>query len=105
MEIAKIKFYTFPYCIETLELFLNDHVTQQTGVMADKKISFAITGIHLIMKYIKISAVKRLIAMNRVQNKSICLHNICVCTVYIYYVFVNRHTCMYIFKKNILFIY
>ncbi len=37
MEIAKIKFYTFPYCIETLELFLNDHVTQQTGVMADTK--------------------------------------------------------------------
>ncbi len=31
--------------------------------------------------YTHISAVKRLIAINRIQNKSFCLHNICVCTV------------------------
>ncbi len=30
--------------------------------------------------------VKRLIAINSIQNKSFCLHNICVRSVYIYYV-------------------
>ncbi len=30
------------------------------------------------------SAVKRLIAINRIQNKSVCLHNRCVYTVYIF---------------------
>uniref|UniRef100_A0A8C1ER38 Nicotinate phosphoribosyltransferase n=1 Tax=Cyprinus carpio carpio TaxID=630221 RepID=A0A8C1ER38_CYPCA len=34
-----------------------------------------------------------------------CLHNICVYTVYIYYVYINTHTCMYIFKKNMLCLY
>ncbi len=38
------------------------------------------------------------IAINRIQNNSLGLHNICV---YIYYVFINTHTCMYMFKKNI----
>ncbi len=42
--------------------------------------------------YINISAVKRLIAINRIQKKSFCLHYICTCTVYIYYVYVNTHT-------------
>ncbi len=36
--------------------------------------------------YIYISAVKQLIVINRIQNKSFHLHNIWVCTVYIYYV-------------------
>ncbi len=44
------------------------------------------------------SAVKRLIAINRIQNKSV-FNIIYVCTVYIYYVYINTHTCMYIFKK------
>ncbi len=30
------------------------------------------------------SAVKRLTVITRIQNKSFCLHNIYVCTVYIY---------------------
>ncbi len=30
--------------------------------------------------YICVCAVKRLIANNRIQNKSFCLHNICMCT-------------------------
>ncbi len=38
------------------------------------------------------SAVKQLIAINRIQNKSFCLHNKCVCTVYIYYVYINTHS-------------
>ncbi len=45
------------------------------------------------------SAVKLLIVINRIQNKSFCLHNICVCTVYIYYVYTNTHTSIYIFRK------
>ncbi len=49
--------------------------------------------------YIYFSAVKRLIVINRIQNKSFGLHNICMCTVYIYYVYINTNTCMYIFKK------
>ncbi len=55
--------------------------------------------------YIYISAVKRLIVINRIQNKSFSLYNICVCTVYIYYLYINTHTCMYIFQKNMLCLY
>ncbi len=44
--------------------------------------------------YIYISAVKQLIAINHIQNKSFCLHNMCVYTVYIYYEYINAHTCM-----------
>ncbi len=44
------------------------------------------------------SAVKRLNAINRIQNKSFCSPKICVCAVYMYYVYINTHTCM--FKKN-----
>ncbi len=43
---------------------------------------------------------KYLYAINRIQNKSFYLHNICVCTLYIYYVYINTNTCMYIFKKK-----
>ncbi len=32
------------------------------------------------------TAVKRLIAINHIQNKSFCLHNICMCTVFIMYI-------------------
>ncbi len=49
-----------------------------------------------------ISAVKRLIMINCIQNKSFCLHNICMCTVYIYYVYINTHTNTYsIYFDNI----
>ncbi len=54
---------------------------------------------------VTISAVKRLIVINRIQNKSFCLHNICVCTVYIYYVYINTNTCMYIFREKICYVY
>ncbi len=30
--------------------------------------------------------------INRIQNKSFGLHNICMCTVYIYHVYRNTHT-------------
>ncbi len=51
------------------------------------------------------SAVKWLIVINRIQNKSFCLHNIYVCTLYIYYVYTNTNTYMSIFKKNMLCLY
>ncbi len=50
----------------------------------------------VVHAYIRV--VKRLIAINRIQNKSLCLHNTCVCTVYIYYVY--THTYMYIQYMN-----
>ncbi len=50
--------------------------------------------------YIYISALKRSIAINRIQNKSFSLHNICMHAVYIYYVYINTH--VYMFQKNIL---
>ncbi len=39
-----------------------------------------------------------------IQNKSFYLHNICVCTVYIYYVYVNSHT-YYLTNKTCSYIY
>ncbi len=53
----------------------------------------------------KFSAVKRLIALKVYTIKSFYLHNICVCTLYIYYVYINTNTCMYIFMKNIFNVY
>ncbi len=50
-------------------------------------------------------AVKQVIMMNLIQNKRFCLHNICACSVYIYYKYVNTNICMYIFKKNVLRLY
>ncbi len=50
---------------------------------------------------IYISAVKRLIAINHIQNKRFCLHNICVytvCTVYIYE-YINTHSYSIYFEK------
>ncbi len=35
---------------------------------------------------------------------SFCSHNIFLCIVYIYYVYINTPTCMYIFKKKIVYI-
>ncbi len=61
--------------------------------------------LHFRYNIVFFSAVKWLIAINHIQNKSYCLHNICVCAMYIYYVYINTHTCMYIFKKNILCLY
>ncbi len=60
---------------------------------------------HCIALCIIDRSVKRLIAINHIQNIRFCLHNISVCTVYNYYVYINTNTCMYIFKKNMLCLY
>ncbi len=55
----------------------------------------------ITMKLLYISAVKRLIT----SKINVLLHNTCVCTVYIYYVDINTHTRMYVFKKMMLCLY
>ncbi len=60
---------------------------------------------HLRVNLLNISAGQRFIVINCIQNKIFCVHNICVCAVYIYYVYINTHTCMYIFNTNILCLY
>ncbi len=64
-----------------------------------------ISGGHCIYIYIYISAVKRLITLNRIQNKSFYLHNISVCTVYIYYVYINTHTYSIYFENIYMYIF
>ncbi len=72
--------FTATRCSQNLQIIFITHPVKK--LIKKKKI------------YIYISAVKRLIASK--INKSFCLHNISVCTVYIYYVYINTHTCMYI---------
>ncbi len=52
----------------------------------------------MFSKIVYISAGQQLILINRIQNKSFCLYNTCVCTVYIYYVYIKTHI-QYIFRK------
>ncbi len=85
-EIIEKKLYCYCYFINKFEV---------------SKIFYSFTQ----QRCIKVSAVKWLIVINRIQNKSFCLQNICVCTVYIYYEYINAHKCMYIFKKKFTFIY
>ncbi len=42
--------------------------------------------------------------IKRIQNKSFCLHNIYVCAVYIYYVYINTNTYSTYFE-NIIHVY
>jgi len=45
-------------------------------------------------------------ATTRATSKiKVCVYNICVCSVYNYFAYINTHTCMYIFKKNVLLTY
>ncbi len=42
---------------------------------------------------------------NRIQNKSFSLHNICMCTVFIYYVYINTHTLSIYFENIYMYIH
>ncbi len=66
-------------------------IKQCTVLAIDLKV-YSLQVLFLFHYYIIFSAVKWLFAINRIQNKSFCLHNICVYTVYIYYVYLNAHT-------------
>ncbi len=56
------------------------------------EIQLCIKRINYILKYIQMENNKCWQTINRIQNKSFCLHNICVCTVYIYYVTLDHKT-------------
>ncbi len=43
--------------------------------------------------------------INRIRNKGLCWHTVCVCTVYIYYVYIDTHTQVYTNEKYVRFIY
>ncbi len=43
--------------------------------------------------------------IKHIQNKSFCLHNICVCTVYIYYVYMHTLTYSIYFGNIYMHIY
>jgi len=75
---------------------LKDPLGQLTNVNATQWYRSLQHGHITVMVFIR--AVKRLIAINRIQNKSLYLHNICGCIVYNYFIYINTHTCMYIFK-------
>ncbi len=55
--------------------------------------------------YINVSAVKWLITISRIQNKSFCLHNKCVCAVYIYYVYIKTHTYSIYFENIYMYLH
>ncbi len=46
--------------------------------------------------------VPSLTAINHIQ-KNVFVHSMCAFTVYIYYVYINTHPCMYIFKIKFTF--
>ncbi len=74
---------------------------------AKKNLIWFIFFIFFILFYHFI-AVKWLIAINRIQNKHFCICSMCVCVcvcVCIYYVCINTHPYMNIFRQNIMFIY
>ncbi len=69
-------------------IILNNFITLSVFILGN--VLICVFFFTFLLVYI--SAVKRLTTINRIQNKSFCLHNICVYTVYIYYVYINTHT-------------
>ncbi len=82
-----------------------DHIYQEIYIFGHVCMYVCVCIYIYIYIYIYISAVKRLIAINCIQNKKNSLHRKCVCNVYIYYVYINTHPCMYMFNKNMLCLY
>ncbi len=60
-----------------------------------------ISSFHLV----KVSSNIFISAVKRIQNKSFCLHNICMCTVCIYYVYINVHTYSIYFENIYMYIH
>ena len=61
----------------------------ETAIRKKKKNNLSVCIFSYSQSYQIIRAGKRLISINRIQNKSLCLHDICVCTVYNYFVYIN----------------
>ncbi len=61
--------------------------------------------VYIIVLYIYCSAGQRLIVINRIQNKSFCLYNICVCAVCIHCVFKKTHTYSIYFENIYMYLH
>ncbi len=57
---------------------------------------FASCSIILLQAYFISSAIIRLIAINHIQNKRFCLHNVCLCCLFIMYIYI-KHTYMHVY--------
>ncbi len=67
---------------------------------------FEVSKIFILLfnqRCIKVSAVKWLIVINRIQNKSFCLQNMCVYCVYLLWIY--KCTQMHVYIKKFTFIY
>jgi len=61
-------------------------MTLRFGAKCGVKMNLRWQHHYFIIDYIFTRAVQKLIAINRIKNKSLCLHNIFVCAVYNYFV-------------------
>ncbi len=90
------------YSVKNVDILeQNRHCFLESAAWNDYETRVWFHSVNMMQGGIIIIAVKRLIVINHIQNKSFWLHNICECAVYMYYVYINTHTCMYIFKKYI----
>jgi len=99
------------YCIQSLTGRDRTDTRNRSGVLKDKEhIKLYAIGFQLLnyclSNLVYTWAVKRLIAINCIQNKRLCLHNICGCTVYNYFVlYIYKYTHMHVYlRKNIIYI-
>ncbi len=98
--LPKSLMIAYKFCWRTalpgqLRTFLGLTIQRNTAIT--KTLNFYETSNNTITVYVIISAVKRLIVINHIQNKSFCLHNIWVYTVYIYlFIYKYKHMHVYI---------
>ncbi len=50
-----------------------------------------------LFQIVFISAVKQLIAINRIQNKSFCVYVVYVCVMYIFIMYIYKYTPMHVY--------
>ncbi len=98
---TKISEECFQHLVESMPRRIKAALKAKEGPLSTSKVYLIKWPVSV---YIYISAVKLLIMINHIQNKSFCLHNTCVRTVYIYYVYINTHTSMYIYLRKICYI-
>ncbi len=78
------------------------HLIHQTGLLTHTHTHTHTHTLNLLTHEYKsliqtISAVKKCIVINHIQNTSFCLHNTCACTVYNYvYIYIYTHMHLYI---------
>ncbi len=95
LENTLIKFHTFPNPIATLYQLYISTLSNKFFILPSIKIC---NQKYIFILNLQIKVINTLIALiyiylccqtiNQIQNKSFCLHKICMCTVYIYYVYI-----------------